>query len=126
MHDRKSPPIIPGHDSPVSRSAICRERRGRWAVARPPTNSFAGHPSLLGIGYFFSLEICLLGQLDPLTGCLINIKEIDQTVRHAAIPIASAFVRRGRFGGGSLLLCKIYDLLKDAWPGSMLHHLRCI
>jgi 6-pyruvoyltetrahydropterin/6-carboxytetrahydropterin synthase len=93
-------------------------------LARSPTNSFAGYPSLLGIGYYFVLELSLLGKIDPATGCVINIKDIDHIVRQAAIPLVSAFVRRGRYGGGGLMLGKIYELLKDAWPGSVLHHIR--
>jgi 6-pyruvoyltetrahydropterin/6-carboxytetrahydropterin synthase len=93
-------------------------------LAGVPTNSFAGFPSLRGIGHFFCLEVTLAGEIDPQTACLRNIKEIDQVVRRDAIPIATAFVRRGRYGGGSQLVLKLYELLKDSWPGSVLHHLR--
>jgi 6-pyruvoyltetrahydropterin/6-carboxytetrahydropterin synthase len=87
-------------------------------------NSFGGFPSLLGIGYFLSLEVTLLGEPDRNSGCVRNIKEIDKAVRERAIPLAAASVRRGRFGGGGFVVSKLYEVLKDAWPGSILHHLR--
>ncbi|MDP9173302.1 MAG: 6-carboxytetrahydropterin synthase [Planctomycetota bacterium] len=94
-------------------------------LAGPPTNSFAGFPSLRGIGHFLSLEVTLAAaNLDARSACLRNIKEIDQVVRQQAIPLATAFVRRGRYGGGSQLLLKLFEVLRNAWPESLLHHLR--
>jgi 6-pyruvoyltetrahydropterin/6-carboxytetrahydropterin synthase len=93
-------------------------------LAGVPTNSFAGFPSLRGIGHYFSLEVTLTGEIDRQSSCVRNIKEVDQVVRKLAIPVATAFVRRGRYGGGGTLLLKLYDALRDAWPGSILHHLR--
>jgi len=65
-----------------------------------PTNGFAGYPSLLGIGHFFMLEVTLVGEPAPETGCVVNIKLIDQKVREIVVPIVTAFVRRGRLAGG--------------------------
>jgi 6-pyruvoyltetrahydropterin/6-carboxytetrahydropterin synthase len=93
-------------------------------MSAPVTNSFGEFPSLLGIGHYFSLDVCLMGNLDPQNGCMLNIKDIDQVVRQRAVPLATAFVRRGRFGGGGLLIDKLFTLLKDAWPGNAVHHLR--
>jgi 6-pyruvoyltetrahydropterin/6-carboxytetrahydropterin synthase len=87
-------------------------------------NSFGGFPSLLGIGHFFALEVTILGEPDTTSGCIRNIKEIDNAVRDRAVPLATASVRRGRFGGGGFIISKLYELLQDAWPGNQLHHLR--
>jgi 6-pyruvoyltetrahydropterin/6-carboxytetrahydropterin synthase len=89
-----------------------------------PTNGFAGYPSLLGIGHFFMLEVTLVGEPAPETGCVVNIKLIDQKVREIVVPIVTAFVRRGRLAGGGALIGRIFDALKDTWPGTTLHHLR--
>jgi 6-pyruvoyltetrahydropterin/6-carboxytetrahydropterin synthase len=94
-------------------------------LQQKPTNSFGAFPSLLGIGHYFTIEVTLLGDVKPDTGCLRNIKDIDQIVRQDAIPLVSAFVRRGRFLGGGFLISKLYDLLKDRFTDhSILHHVR--
>lgn len=92
--------------------------------ASPPNNGFAGYPSLLGIGHFFTLEVTLLGEPARETGCVVNIKEIDQKVREIVVPLVTAFVRRGRLAGGGILIGCIFERIKDAWPGSEVHHLR--
>ena len=58
----------------------------------PPTNSFGGYPSLVGYGPFLTLSITLAGELDPRTGYLRNIKEIDDAVRRHVIPAVRADV----------------------------------
>ncbi len=93
-------------------------------AARTPSNGFAGYPPLIGIGHYFTLEVTVVGDPSPETGCILNIKEIDQKVRELAIPTAVAFVRRGRLAGGAMLITCIYESLKDAWPEAKLHHLR--
>lgn len=97
------------------------------AIGRPSgpvTNSFAGYPSLLGLGHFLALEVTLVGEPSPQTGCVCNIKQIDQAVREIVVPMATAFVQRGRLAGGAMLVTGIYERLKDAWPPAQLHHLR--
>jgi 6-pyruvoyltetrahydropterin/6-carboxytetrahydropterin synthase len=90
----------------------------------PVTNGFAGYPTLLGIGHYFALEVALVGTPAPQTGCVVNIKAIDQEVREIVVPVVTAFVRRGRLAGGGVLIGRIFEALKDAWPGTQLHHLR--
>jgi 6-pyruvoyltetrahydropterin/6-carboxytetrahydropterin synthase len=90
----------------------------------PPTNGFAGYPSLTGIGHYFSLEVTLLGEPAAESGCVQNIKVIDEKVREIVVPMATAFVRRGATAGGGMLLAGIFEHLKNAWPGSELHRLR--
>jgi 6-pyruvoyltetrahydropterin/6-carboxytetrahydropterin synthase len=104
------------------RFAVNPEEDGQLDL--PVTNGFAGYPPLLGIGHYFTLEATLCGEPSPESGCVKNIKAIDQKVREIAVPMATAFVRRGRLAGGALLLSGIFERLKDAWPGSQVHHLR--
>jgi len=93
-------------------------------LTRPPTNGFAGYPSLTGIGHYFSLEVTLAGEPAAQSGCVQNIKVIDEKIRESVIPMAAAHVRRGASTGGGMLLAQIFERVKDAWPGSQLHHLR--
>src|ERR1700691_147724 len=90
----------------------------------PPTNGFAGYPSLTGIGHYFSLEVTLVGEPAAESGCVQNIKFIDEKVREIVIPMAKAFVCRTTMAGGGILIGGIFERLKDAWSGSQLHHLR--
>src|SRR3954452_9677609 len=52
----------------------------------PPTNSYGGYPSLVGYGPYLTLAVTLAGELDPRTGYLRNIKEIDDAVRRHVLP----------------------------------------
>ncbi len=99
------------------------EEDGQLGVA--PTNSFAGYPSLLGIGHYLALEVTLVGEPSAETGCVQNIKLIDQSVREVVIPMVTAYIRRGRLtAGGGTLITAIYERLKDAWLPGELHHIR--
>jgi 6-pyruvoyltetrahydropterin/6-carboxytetrahydropterin synthase len=104
------------------RFAVNTEDDGQ--LSRPPTNSFASYPSLTGIGHYFCLEVTLVGEPADDSGCVLNIKVIDEKAREIAIPMVTAFVRRGASIGGGVLISRLYECLKDAWPGSELHHLR--
>ncbi len=53
----------------------------------PPTNTFAGYPTMQGLGRHYELEVRCRGEADPVSGYFVNIKEIDRAARDAAIPI---------------------------------------
>jgi hypothetical protein len=61
-------------------------------LRHPPSNSYGGYPSLVGYGRFYSLAVTLAGELDPATGYLRNIKDIDDAVRRHVIPAIRADV----------------------------------
>jgi 6-pyruvoyltetrahydropterin/6-carboxytetrahydropterin synthase len=50
-------------------------------------NGYAGSPPLRGLGRYFELSVTCAGQADPVTGYLVNIKDIDSAVRERAIPL---------------------------------------
>jgi len=52
-------------------------------------NSFAGKPSMSGLGRYYELEIGVRGKPDPETGYLIGIHEIDALVREHLVPVSS-------------------------------------
>jgi len=92
-----------------------------------PTNGYGGFPSLTGVASnFFSLSVTLEGELEPRTGYLRNIKEIDEAVRARAIGPIACFVstaRQQHTAGGFELPATLARELKDAWPGSSLRSL---
>jgi 6-pyruvoyltetrahydropterin/6-carboxytetrahydropterin synthase len=88
-------------------------------LSNKPTNGYGGYPSFAAIeSRFYTLAVTLEGELDPGTGYLRNIKEIDEAVRTRAIEL----VATGKAGFKLPLL--LTDRLKDAWPEGKLHSLR--
>jgi 6-pyruvoyltetrahydropterin/6-carboxytetrahydropterin synthase len=64
------------------------------ALAAPRHNSFAGWPTMAGLGVFYEIEVCCAGEPDATTGYLINIAEIDEAVRRHALPLLIDVVRQ--------------------------------
>jgi 6-pyruvoyltetrahydropterin/6-carboxytetrahydropterin synthase len=81
----------------------------------PPNNSFGGYPALTGLGHYFALDVCVVGQLNGMTSYLVNIKEIDDAVRTRVIPVVMRRISEGRFGGGAMIAREVFDLLRTAW-----------
>ncbi|MEO1130241.1 MAG: hypothetical protein AAFX05_11120, partial [Planctomycetota bacterium] len=50
-------------------------------------NGFAGHPTMQGLGRYYTIDVEAIGEPDPVTGYLVNIQTIDRAVREKAIPI---------------------------------------
>src|SRR3954467_9150441 len=82
------------------------------AAERPPTNGYAGYPSLNGLGHYFTLTATLAGDLHPDSHYLQNIKDIDQAVRRLAIPLVERVVRHDHPQFGPLLLVELFDHLR--------------
>ncbi len=94
-------------------------------IGSPPTNSYAGYPSLTGLGYFFAVQITLAGELDPRSSYLLNIKQIDEAVRQVGVPLVARAIRGEAFGGGATLAQQLFEALRYVWPAHMhLHDLR--
>lgn len=50
-------------------------------------NGFAGRPSMRGLGRYYELDICCMGEVDRSTGYFMPISKVDQAVRESAIPL---------------------------------------
>lgn len=61
--------------------------------ALPVANSWGGWPSAVGIAPYLILRATVVGSPDPITGYLVNIREIDLLAREQAIPLAARFLR---------------------------------
>src|SRR5688500_2971283 len=92
-------------------------------LAGKPTNSYAGFPSLRGLGHYFTLAVTLSGPLDRPSSYLRNIKEVDKVVRECAVPRVEQLIRSDRFGGGANIPPLLFSELRDAWPGARLDSL---
>lgn len=67
---------------------------GATSSFEPGHNSFAAVPSMSGLGRHYELDVRCRGEVEPMTGYCINIKEIDRAVRSTAIPAISAACAR--------------------------------
>lgn len=54
-------------------------------------NSFASKPAGEGLSLFFELGVGLIGEVEPATGFVVNVVDIDKCVRECVVPI---FARR--------------------------------
>lgn len=83
-------------------------------LSAPPTNGYGGFPSLTGFGPYLSLDVTLSGPLDPVSNYLLNIKQIDATIRDRGIPAVAAAVDSGR-DTPPRLVNRLFQKL-EAWP----------
>ncbi len=81
-----------------------------------PTNSYAGFPSLTGLGHYFALRVSVSGPLDPASQYLINIKRIDTLVREHGVPLVESAVRTGGDPTPPKLVGALFDRLWVALP----------
>jgi 6-pyruvoyltetrahydropterin/6-carboxytetrahydropterin synthase len=86
-----------------------------------PTNSFGGYPSLRGVQPFLTIQITLAGQLQPSSSYLRNIKEIDDVIRTRAIGQINGWIEQPH-----AIPVKLFDLLRDAWPGTQLERVNLL
>src|SRR5437763_43573 len=90
----------------------------------PPSNSFGGFPSLTGLGYYFALDICIRGELDPSTNYLLNIKDIDNAVRKKIVPLVAQAINAGQFTGGGVVVREIFTTVRSEWSKVKLESVR--
>ena len=89
-------------------------------------NSFASRPCGQGMAMFLELTVALVGELEPSTGFVVNVVDIDKQVRQAVVPvfaerIKGAFRNKKHVGLSELseLLKLSYKQLKDKFGGAM-------
>ncbi|HTW93607.1 MAG TPA: 6-carboxytetrahydropterin synthase [Tepidisphaeraceae bacterium] len=80
-------------------------------------NGHAGYPPLTGLGIFASLQVTIAGELNPISSCLLDIKEIDAVVRRDGIAIVKSFLDQDRPNACGLLLQRLFDCFRQTWPG---------
>lgn len=92
-------------------------------LADRPTNGHGGFPSLTGFGPYLVIEVTLAGPLDPVSGYLVNIKQIDAVIRKLAIPAVAKAVRAVPLTvTAAQLVGRLYTML-EAWPPLSLEEL---
>jgi len=78
-------------------------------------NSFASKPAGEGLSVFFELCVELVGEVEPATGFVTNVTDIDRCVRKFAVPIFAERIREDFRQGKHTSLFGIAELLRSAW-----------
>ena len=80
LNDPPAPPTAPAD------SAQPTKKEGGECVYSGGRNTFSAWPAMCGLGRYYQVHVTAEGEPDPLTGFLINIKDVDQAVRESVLP----------------------------------------
>ncbi len=78
-------------------------------------NSFASRPAGEGLSIFFELCVEVAGEIEPTTGFVINVIDIDKSVREYVVPIFAERIREAFRQGRHIGFLEIAELLRSAW-----------
>ena len=78
-------------------------------------NSFASEPAGEGLSIFFELCVELVGEVEPATGFVANVIDIDNSVREYVVPIFAERISEDFRRGKHIGLSGIAELLRLAW-----------
>lgn len=79
------------------------------------SNSFASKPAGEGLSIFFELTVTLAGEVEPDTGFVVNVTDIDGNVRKHAVPAFAQQIRKKFRQGKHIGFVEITKLLKSVW-----------
>jgi len=75
-------------------------------------NSYASKPGVEGLGFYFALWVDLESRLNPDTGFVVNVSEIDKVVRQKAFPVFKRAISIAMDNKHSLQLIELVEILK--------------
>ncbi|MHC4455652.1 MAG: 6-pyruvoyl trahydropterin synthase family protein [Planctomycetota bacterium] len=78
-------------------------------------NSYASKPAGKGLALFFELAVTLAGDVEPSTGFVANVVEVDRCVRKYVVPIFAERIGKSFRAGEGMALCDVAELLRGAW-----------
>ena len=78
-------------------------------------NSFSSKPAGEGLSLFFELCVELSGEVEPATGFVVNVTDIDRCVRQSVVPIFAERIREDFRQCKHIGFSGIAELLKSAW-----------
>ena len=78
-------------------------------------NAFASKPAGEGLALFFELSVEVTGDVEPATGFVINVTDIDKTVRACAVPVFAERIRQDFRRAEHIGLPVITELLASTW-----------
>jgi 6-pyruvoyltetrahydropterin/6-carboxytetrahydropterin synthase len=78
-------------------------------------NSYASKPAGEGLAIFLELSVEITGLVDPATGFVVNVSEIDGNVREFAVPIFAERIKKNFQAAKHIGLPEIAELLRSTW-----------
>ena len=78
-------------------------------------NSYASKPCGDGVGLYLALWVDLSSNLNPDTGFVVNVSQIDQVVRQHVVPLFTDSIQGVYRNQQSLTLVSLVRLLKQSW-----------
>ncbi len=80
----------------------------------PSSNTFAGSPTMRGLGRYYEFEVACRGEPNPVTAYLIDIKDVDRAVRTAIQPAVAHACEHAPDRDPAALLAGCVPALADA------------
>ena len=78
-------------------------------------NSYASRPAGDGLSIFLELSVEVIGKVEPATGFVVNVADIDKNVREFAVPVFTERIRRDFRRAKHVGFFEMAELLKTAW-----------
>ena len=78
-------------------------------------NSFASKPAGDGLSIFLELLVEVVGEVEPTTGFVVNVTDIDKNIREFVVPIFAQRIRTDFQQGRHIGFFDIAAILKSAW-----------
>ncbi len=79
------------------------------------SNAFVSQPTSEGLSIFFELTVTLAGEVEPATGFVVNVTDIDGNVRKYVVPVFVRQIRENFRQGKHIGFVEIIELLKSSW-----------
>jgi 6-pyruvoyltetrahydropterin/6-carboxytetrahydropterin synthase len=93
-------------------------------------NAYASKPAGEGLALYLELAVDLVGSVDPRTGLLMNVSDIDRVVRRFAVPVFTRQIRAHWGRGEHIPLSRVarmlscaYEQLRDKFPAARVDRL---
>ena len=78
-------------------------------------NSYASKPAGDGLSIFLELSVEVIGKVEPSTGFVVNVTDIDKNVREFAVPVFAERIRQDFRRAKHVGFSEMAELLKTAW-----------
>lgn len=78
-------------------------------------NSYASKPAGDGLAIFLELSVEVIGEVEPATGFVVNVADIDNNVREFAIPVFAGQIQQDFRRAQHIGFFALAELLKSAW-----------
>ena len=78
-------------------------------------NSYTSKPAGEGLSIFLELSVEVDGEVEPATGFVVNVADIDKKVREFVVPVFAERIRQDFRRGQHIGLFALVELLQSAW-----------